>query len=146
MGVFKYDFDNIARNAMCKYAKENRCAEKQVRVMMYLDDEENDCYAIYIQNSFYKKVSILNLLNRKIDFTGESLVISHFVKRELKKLSEENGIEKTKVRITILLSESGKVLLYLLNGSNAVKILNPEDVLADEKFAEAGNDLLKQME
>ena len=115
---------NVMKNAIIRYAEENKVDKKRIQLLIYTDNPELDPkYKILKDNKEFKKVSFNELLNVKLDFLGREILATPFISNTIKRLMTESNCEYKEVNVlAYLLNEN--INLFFFVGTKANKPLS----------------------
>jgi hypothetical protein len=115
---------NVMKNAIIRYAEENKVDKKRIQLLIYTDNPELDPkYKILKDNKEFKKVSFNELLNVKLDFLGREILATPFISNTIKRLMRESNCEYKEVNVlAYLLNEN--INLFFFVGTKANKPLS----------------------
>lgn len=145
MGIIKNQFDQICRNAIIRYATKYNAELPVTTLLLYLNDQQEPAYLVQVNYKGVEVVTVLDLLDRRLDFLDRGPFIEHFVKNLLEELAAETGISFQDLRIMIKVEakmkpgllrsrEVKEVTGYLYKGVEYVKILDMGELLSDLKL------------
>jgi hypothetical protein len=125
----------IFSSAIKRYAKEDKIEEKKVSVLLHLADDEDERkvgYKICHNHSPVKDVSIMQILGRKIDLKGYSLIVPPQIKKIIEGFEEELGKGDVEVCVYLDRVDDDEVLYFLYKSGELVRKFNLEDVIKIE--------------
>jgi hypothetical protein len=145
MGIIKNQFDQICRNAIIRYSAKYSAELPVTTLLLYLNDQQEPAYLVQVNYKGVEAVTVLDLLERKLDFLDRGPFIEHFVKSMLEELAAETGIPCNELRIMIKVEakikngllrnrEVKEVTGYLYKGVQYVKALDMGELLSDLKL------------
>jgi hypothetical protein len=129
--MIKQKIENILDNAFARYAKEYEVAETDLQIICSLNSEDSTRFQILKKfQTVVKEITIMELLDKKMDFTGMSALVPHFISQKLVAWSKELEIPKEDIK-AIIAKGNGEYLVYIYNKGKYVKTNQMEDVTGD---------------
>jgi len=115
-----------------RYVDNYDCGMHDVSLLLYLKDEHQVGYQMYVTGDFKEEVTIKDILGVKwIDRSGFSMIAPPYIKKILEDLSEE--MKSNKVDITVYLNEDGDDVRFFLYESGKLQ----KEVFLNELIAKS---------
>lgn len=133
MGMIQNEFEKIAKKALARYAKKYVVKDTAVQLVMFLKDEVV-AFKTLVNYKPDEYVTILDLLNVRIDFLGKRDMVEIFITKVLHNLSEEHQVKPDAINVMVLL-ENDNVVMHLYSGIDHIKVLDSHEILNDQKLA-----------
>lgn len=148
MGLIKSEFDQIVRNAIIRFANANNADLQKISLLLYLNDAGEPAFLMQLNYKGVKEMTILELLDRKVDFLDRKPFVEQFVKIIFDELMQEHSLTATEIRIMLKVVPTERkgvfktkmvqmVLGYLYKGVAFVKQLDMNELLSDVKLMTA---------
>lgn len=157
MGYIKEQFDKICRKCITKFAVLFSLGNEAVQIVLFLKYDKNlitsdqaeavatgkadtssqdlfsTGYLILKNYQVDREISVMELIDRKIDFMGKSYLLSQKIKEIIIEMCGMENLHPDKIRIIIFMK--GQIILAsLYTGAEFVKALDLSEVLNDLKM------------
>ena len=109
----------IMRNAIERYAKENKVENKDCQLVIRAENENCDpVYDVLVNWKPLKRVTFNEILNVKFDLLGRELMATPFIRNSLKRLLREKKAEWNNISVYIYSNnELEKVIMTVFDGN-----------------------------
>lgn len=124
--------NKILSDGIAKYAKMHQVAKDQVQLFCSLNDDESLLIEVmkgYQRQTPRQFITSLELMDKKIDFTGVSTMIDMFVPKKLKAVAERARIPLSDVGGMIIGKSDDEHVVWVYNKTKPVTELSIEQLL-----------------
>lgn len=140
MGMVRNEFNKIVRKAVVRYAKKYQVGAEDVQLLLFLNLDGTAGFKTLVKYQPKEVVTIKQIMDILIDFTGMASMTENFIQKMLLDLSRERIIEQYEINVMVVCqgdptSKDSLVLLHLYAGRVHVTELNANEILSDEKLS-----------
>jgi len=127
------EFSKTVTKAITTFAQSEKTTTDKIQLSLGLAGDYTPKFHLYKEYQPVRALTILEVLCVKIDFHGKGDMINAFLPKVLISIIEAKGLTVDRMRIMCILA-SGKVVLYIMDGSTNLGRANLEDYINEADF------------
>ena len=135
--IIQSEFRKIVLNCINKYAEDNSLSADNVQLMLGFNETGN-LYKILVNYVQKKELSILEVLDVRIDFKRYSILVPPFIEKSIKRFAKGLKVNIEEVEVMCVKDKNKKgediIKLFLYKSGNYVETIEFEDLFNEEDF------------